>query len=150
MRDLIATEKGEGDGWDLKLARGGLTDLDFIAQALVLAHAHAHPDLVGLPTLSLLSQAGEVGLIGPQAAATLVEADRVLSDVQHWQRLTLGGQLEEGHRPLAMQRLAAIAGAPDPALLRSWLDELRGRVEGLFDELLRQHSMVAPAGHPAA
>ena len=41
MRELIAQEKGEEDPWDLKLARGGLTDLDFIAQALVLAHAGA-------------------------------------------------------------------------------------------------------------
>ena len=43
MRDLIASEKGDDDPWDLKLARGGLTDLDFIAQALVLAHASATP-----------------------------------------------------------------------------------------------------------
>ncbi len=34
MRELIAQEKGDDDPWDLKLARGGLTDLDFIAQAL--------------------------------------------------------------------------------------------------------------------
>ena len=32
MRELIAQEKGDDDPWDLKLARGGLTDLDFIAQ----------------------------------------------------------------------------------------------------------------------
>ena len=38
MRELIAQEKGDDDPWDLKLARGGLTDLDFIAQGLVLAH----------------------------------------------------------------------------------------------------------------
>ena len=37
MRALIATEKGEEDPWDLKLAAGGLTDLDFLAQFLVLA-----------------------------------------------------------------------------------------------------------------
>ena len=36
MRELIAQEKGDDDPWDLKLARGGLTDLDFIAQGLVL------------------------------------------------------------------------------------------------------------------
>ena len=47
MRELIATEKGDQDPWDLKLAPGGLTDLDFLAQALVLAHASDHPSLVG-------------------------------------------------------------------------------------------------------
>ena len=50
MRALIAKEKGDQDPWDLKLAAGGLTDLDFLAQALVLAFGAEHRSLVGLAT----------------------------------------------------------------------------------------------------
>ncbi len=57
MRELIAQEKGDDDPWDLKLARGGLTDLDFIAQGLVLAHAQEHPTLVGLSTEATFAEA---------------------------------------------------------------------------------------------
>ena len=39
MRRAIALEKGEDDIWDLKLAAGGLVDIDFIAQYLQLVHA---------------------------------------------------------------------------------------------------------------
>src|SRR3569833_1453550 len=39
MRKAIALEKGEDDIWDLKLAAGGLVDIDFIAQYLQLVHA---------------------------------------------------------------------------------------------------------------
>ena len=39
-------EKGESDPWDLKLASGGLIDLEFIAQYLMLRHAHARPDVI--------------------------------------------------------------------------------------------------------
>ena len=42
MRALVAKEKGEDDGWDLKLAAGGLVDIEFLAQYLVLAHAAEH------------------------------------------------------------------------------------------------------------
>jgi glutamine synthetase adenylyltransferase len=43
MRRAIALEKGEDDIWDLKLAAGGLVDIDFIAQYLQLAHAAENP-----------------------------------------------------------------------------------------------------------
>ena len=39
MRRAIALEKGEDEIWDLKLAAGGLVDIDFIAQYLQLVHA---------------------------------------------------------------------------------------------------------------
>ncbi|HEV7874843.1 MAG TPA: bifunctional [glutamine synthetase] adenylyltransferase/[glutamine synthetase]-adenylyl-L-tyrosine phosphorylase, partial [Enterovirga sp.] len=137
MRDLIAREKGEGDGWDLKLAPGGLMDLDFIAQALVLVHAHRHP-LAGLPTQAVLVRAGELGLVDVETSATLVDAHRILDDIMHWQRLTFGGSLEAGDRsPATLRRLAAVAGAPDPANLRSWLDEIRQGVRTAFDRVLR-------------
>ena len=40
MRALIAQEKGDRDPWDLKLVRGGLMDIEFVAQYLTLAFAH--------------------------------------------------------------------------------------------------------------
>ena len=43
MRARIAEEKGTDDIWDLKQVRGGLVDLEFIAQYLQLVHAAAHP-----------------------------------------------------------------------------------------------------------
>ncbi len=39
MRRMIATEKGEDDRWDLKYVKGGLVDIEFIAQYLSLVHA---------------------------------------------------------------------------------------------------------------
>ncbi len=39
MRALIAQEKGDADPWDFKLVSGGLLDIEFIAQFLVLAWA---------------------------------------------------------------------------------------------------------------
>ena len=63
MRELIAQEKGDDDPWDLKLARGGLTDLDFIAQALELAYPQKIDAGLGASTPQVIAAASESGLL---------------------------------------------------------------------------------------
>ena len=44
MRELIASEKGDQDPWDLKLVSGGLIDIEFVAQYLgARARARSSP-----------------------------------------------------------------------------------------------------------
>lgn len=47
MRERMRKELGshQADAFDLKQDRGGIADIEFIVQYLVLAHAHEHPDL---------------------------------------------------------------------------------------------------------
>ncbi|MBX9874430.1 MAG: bifunctional [glutamine synthetase] adenylyltransferase/[glutamine synthetase]-adenylyl-L-tyrosine phosphorylase, partial [Beijerinckiaceae bacterium] len=71
MRALIAREKGEKNPWDLKLALGGLTDLDFLAQYLVLAHAADHPALLVRDTASVFAAGRTAGLLAAADAAAL-------------------------------------------------------------------------------
>ncbi len=76
MRALIAREKGEGNGWDLKTASGGLTDIDFIAEALLLSHAADHADLVSTRSVDVLVAARDAGLLAPEEADLLLRARR--------------------------------------------------------------------------
>jgi len=74
--------------FDLKHDRGGMIDLEFIVQYLVLAHAHAHPELVGnLGNIALLGIAGELGLIPAPLAAQCQDAYRDFRRLQHALRL---------------------------------------------------------------
>jgi glutamate-ammonia-ligase adenylyltransferase len=50
VRARIAKEKGTEDIWDLKQVRGGLVDLEFIAQYLQLKNAAAHPGVLDQST----------------------------------------------------------------------------------------------------
>ncbi len=137
MRGLVAREKGEGAPFDLKLAAGGLLDLDFLAQALVLAHAARHPELVGRPTPDVIERAGMLGLLAESDAKVLVASDRVLDDLLHWQRLTVGDGLDVASGPPALlRRLAGLIGAPDPAALDRHLAEIRAPVRAIFERLL--------------
>jgi glutamate-ammonia-ligase adenylyltransferase len=75
--------------FDLKQDRGGIIDVEFIVQFLVLGHAHDHRQLTGnLGNIALLRIAGELGLIPPDAAAAAGNAYREYRRLQHAQRLS--------------------------------------------------------------
>ena len=137
MRDLIAREKGDQDRWDLKLAAGGLTDLDFLAQALTLSHAHAHPGLLGHATAGTLAEAARLGLVAADDAATLAQAAALFTEVFQWQRLMVTGRFDPAAvSPALLGGLAAVAGEPDAERLLERLDETRAQVRALFLRIL--------------
>lgn len=139
MRRLIAKEKGEGDPWDMKLAAGGLTDLDFLAQTYVLACAHQRPGLVGLSPGAALARAGVDGFFTEDETQALAGAQALLSRVFHWQRLTVEGHFDPKTAPAAiLRRLAAEAGLPDVKRLAAELDETRARVREIFTRTLER------------
>jgi len=74
--------------FDLKHDRGGMIDIEFIVQYLVLAHAHRYPQLTGnLGNIALLKIAGELGLIPLATAMTARDGYREYRRLQHAQRL---------------------------------------------------------------
>jgi glutamate-ammonia-ligase adenylyltransferase len=76
--------------FDLKHDAGGMVDIEFIVQFLVLAYAHKYPQLIGnLGNIALLRIASDVGLISQEAAQSVGDAYRLLRAHQH--RLRLDG-----------------------------------------------------------
>jgi len=93
MRDrMVDAHATKGDSaatlFDLKQDRGGLIDVEFIVQYLVLAYAHEHPALTGnLGNIALLGMAADLGLIPAALAATVRDAYREYRRMQHALRL---------------------------------------------------------------
>lgn len=89
-RKVHAGHPNGGGEFDLKHDAGGMVDIEFIVQFLVLAFAHQHPRLIGnLGNIALLQIASEVGLVSGQAAKVVGDAYRLLRSRQH--RLRLDG-----------------------------------------------------------
>jgi glutamate-ammonia-ligase adenylyltransferase len=89
MLDQHASRSEED--FDIKHDRGGLIDVEFIVQYLILGHAHAHPRLCGnLGNLALLGMAAELGLIPGDLAAGTRSAYRDFRRMQHALRLNAG------------------------------------------------------------
>jgi glutamate-ammonia-ligase adenylyltransferase len=93
--DVLAMREKISDGhinkseqFDIKHDRGGMVDVEFITQYLVLRHAPVHPQLTGnLGNIALLRMAGEAGLISADQARQAGDAYRALRDAQHKRRL---------------------------------------------------------------
>ena len=91
MRRKVHEGHPNGTGnFDLKHDAGGMVDIEFIVQFLVLAYANQYPQLIGnLGNIALLRIAGEVGLIEGVSAKQVGDAYRLLRARQH--RLRLDG-----------------------------------------------------------
>lgn len=71
-------------GFDVKHSRGGLVDIEFAVQYLVLAYAHRHAELTGnVGNIALLARCGALGLIPTDLAETVANAYRELRRLQH-------------------------------------------------------------------
>jgi glutamate-ammonia-ligase adenylyltransferase len=87
-RRMLDGHPNRSDLFDLKHDRGGMVDVEFIVQFLVLAHAYMQPRLLGnLGNIALLRIAGELGLIDARLAGEVGDAYRRFRKLQHELRL---------------------------------------------------------------
>jgi glutamate-ammonia-ligase adenylyltransferase len=105
----------------VKFGKGGLVDIEFLAQALQLAHGHRHPDVRRARTSFALAGLARVGALSPDHAGRLVEHYRFLRRVSTSLRLL-------GARPADVLELAG----PIPRRVATALD-YRSRDEFLGD-----------------
>jgi glutamate-ammonia-ligase adenylyltransferase len=137
MRTLIAKEKGTSNLWDLKQVRGGLVDLEFIAQHLQLVHAADVPDILDQTTIRALGKLAARGLLSPSAADVLIPAANLIQNLTQVTRLTLDGPFEPQKAPDGLKELLARVGeAPDFHRLEAILAEATSETARLFDELI--------------
>ena len=85
MHDAHPNRSGQ---FDVKHDRGGMIDVEFVVQYLVLAHAHRFPDLTeNLGNIALLKKAADHALIPAELAERCRDAYREFRRLQHALRL---------------------------------------------------------------
>jgi [glutamine synthetase] adenylyltransferase / [glutamine synthetase]-adenylyl-L-tyrosine phosphorylase len=89
MREKMhAAHPNKSGLFDVKHDRGGMIDIEFAVQCLVLGFSHRHPDLVGnLGNIALLKMSAEHGLIPMDLAEKARSAYREYRRLQHALRL---------------------------------------------------------------
>src|SRR5271163_4067386 len=137
MRRLIAKEKGDSAPWDLKLAAGGLVDIEFVAQYLQLAFAHRQPAILDVSTRKVVEEAGRAGLITPEQAEVLVDAHRLYTDATQFMRLSISGPFDPTKAAAgAKRRIAAATGSPDFDAFAAALGDARRHVRAAFEAIV--------------
>jgi glutamate-ammonia-ligase adenylyltransferase len=87
-RKMLDAHPNTSELFDLKHDRGGIIDVEFIVQYLVLGYSHAHIELTGnIGNLALLKLAARLGLIGEPRALAVHDAYRRFRQLQHGLRL---------------------------------------------------------------
>jgi glutamate-ammonia-ligase adenylyltransferase len=137
MRATIEAEKGSAGIWDIKLAPGGLTDVEFIAQYLQLQQAAKHPQLLRVETEASLDAAAEAGVLSPAHAEILLPALRLYQDLTQIIRLCVDEPFNPEEAPAGLKSLLAQAAeVPDFARLEAHLGETEASVRRVFDDLI--------------
>lgn len=96
--------RGANPNTHLKLGRGGVADVEWVAQLIQMQHAHQHADLRTTRTSDALRAAAGHGLLDPVDADTLIDAWRLASRIRNAMVLATGrpsDSLPEGTRPRA-------------------------------------------------
>jgi len=137
MRQRIVAEKGTTDIWDLKQVRGGLVDLEFIAQYLQLVHAERHPEVLDQNTVAALQKLTAAGLL--EGGDTLIHAARMVQDLTQVLRLCYEGTFKPAEAPDGLKALLArVGGETSFALLEVRLREVLAETAAAFDRIVGQ------------
>ncbi len=134
---------------NVKLGRGGIREIEFVAQTLQLLHAGRLPFLQGPQTLPALEKLKEYNLLAAAEAQALSAAYCFLRDVEH--RLQMENNLQTHTIPAdakARERLAALMGFGGLVEFESALQEHTRTVRRIYDRLLKEDSSLPTAAFP--
>ena len=136
MRQRIAREFPTQNPWALKHVRGGMVDLDFIAQYLVLRDAPAHADLWQRSARPAFEHAMNHGLLSEATGQSLIEAKKFQTDLMSLLRLSAPGGAITDDAPEGLKRLL-VEGmrVTDFARLRQMLLAMQARVSAAYDAM---------------
>jgi glutamate-ammonia-ligase adenylyltransferase len=89
MRAKVAAAHGvKGEKFDVKHSPGGMVDVEFAVQFLVLSQASIHPELLAnVGNIALLQRTQDCGLLPAPVGEAAARAYRVLRQIQHQARL---------------------------------------------------------------
>jgi glutamate-ammonia-ligase adenylyltransferase len=137
MRATVEEEKGGGGRWDLKLAPGGLLDIEFVAQYLQLAFGARHPEILDVETETALIGAADAGVLPAAERDVLLPALRLYQSLLQVLRLCLPEPLDPEKAPRGLLELLAQAGElPDFATLDAHVRDTEAEVRKSFERIL--------------
>jgi glutamate-ammonia-ligase adenylyltransferase len=150
MRNRMDAGKGDNHPWAIKMRRGGLVDLEFIAQYLQLRHAHEHPDILSPTTRDVFKNLGKAGILETEEAEFLANAGSFWLALQAMLRLTTEGPFDPQSASRDLQHMLAHAGKCDDfAGLQTKMEDTAALTMDIYDRIVAQPAQkVIPTDDP--
>ena len=151
LHQLIAQEVAKTDarkrGWDVKLGRGGIREIEFIAQLFQIVRGGRDPGLRKRQTLATLAALGERGMLSQQQATTLHEGYVFLRQLEHAIQYRDDEQTHRLPDDERIQHELARLMRLSPQAFLDRVESVRSAVAAIFDSLLAPDT---PAPAPEA
>jgi len=139
MRKRLAQAKPGKGPWSLKLARGGLVDIEFIIQYLQLRHGSGHPTVLASNPIAALHALRQSGCLDSTMADTLLLAAQLHGHLLAVTRLAGAAAESPPDWPDALARpVTAFYECADVAALTSKLEAVQTEVRAIYDRLIEQ------------
>ncbi|TNE57632.1 MAG: bifunctional [glutamine synthetase] adenylyltransferase/[glutamine synthetase]-adenylyl-L-tyrosine phosphorylase [Alphaproteobacteria bacterium] len=137
MRERMAKEFSRENIWDMKHVRGGLVDIEFIAQAFQLVVAPQDPAVLNTNTEGALIQLGGGGYLPPEDVARLVSASRLHHRLTQVTRFCVEGTFEPDKASKSLLDLMAnVAEVDSFERLPSHLAAVQAEVVAIFNRVM--------------
>lgn len=145
MRERIAKEHATTSHWQIKHWRGGLVDLEFMAQYLLLKHCGDHPDLITGNTADVFELLAAKGLMASDLADRLSATTRLWRAIQWVLRLTVDEKFDPESAPAALKtRLAKVARVETFEDLDRIIEKRGADVRDAFASLIEAPAAALP------
>ena len=149
MRARIERDRLGAGAWDVKNMRGGLVDVEFLAQYLQLRHASERPDVLARNTTEALRRLRAAGVLDAPMTATLTGALRLWRNVQGVLRLSVGESFDEATVTEGCRGFVAHAcGREDFAALREEIADTAASCHAIFRRLVEEPAARLPPAEP--
>lgn len=137
MHGRVVNHHKARDIWHMKHARGGMMDIEFLAQTLQLQHGHLHPGILCRNTVGALRKLTDAGFLPADEGRFLTETQTLWQAMQSLMRLCIGSTSPEGRASDNLKRkLCRLADAPDFARLRGMVQERQERSYAVVQKTL--------------
>lgn len=137
MREKLRKEFGTADIWAIKHTRGGLVDIEFICQYMILKHMADKPQILVTNTLRQISQLQKYGILSENTGKLLYTACDFMQNLQIILGLCLGSRSDEKPQGLIDILCERFKVSSLDQLARK-ITETQKNISGIYGEIFEQ------------
>ncbi len=137
MRGRLDRERPAKSPWDIKEAKGGLFDVEFVAQGLQLVHAQRDTSVLRANTIEALDSLAAAGVLSAADYEMLGRAVSLYQRITQLLRLTVEGAFQPADASASLRALVAKAsGAATFEEVEITLAAVEADVRAVFERLI--------------
>lgn len=146
MRGLMLREHNPKSCWDIKRARGGLVETEFIAQYLQLVHAPEDAGILHTNTTQALIALRDSHRLAAGDATQLLSACQLYHRLTQVIRLCLATDYDPAQAlPGLNQAVSLAAGTADTRSAEAFLRESQAQIAAIFDRIIGNPEKISSA-----